>query len=252
MKTALPSAGVRIGPATGACASKVQRTVPPEESFSVEAPDACDAVPPFGVDVAVGVAVGVSVGQAGQDADGVPTDTVIGCPLMPPELTLMHAHPLFSPVYWPPLLVDGGWSTCGPPTGLLFAVHNVLGAFVMSASVVCLPLTRTPCALKLIDTPLPLTPVLVACGQAVGGGVGPEVFVGVGVGGGGPGQMLIAVRANPGDGLAVGHSPAMKKPCALKLPKHPPPPPQLAIRVPSTNIATGATTSHNFHRNIEP
>ena len=63
--------------------------------------------------------------------------------------------------------------------------------------------------------------------------------------------MFIPVSAKPGDGLAVGHSPAMNTPLLLKDPKHVLPPPQLAIVTPRTNTATGASTSHSFHRNIE-
>jgi hypothetical protein len=43
----------------------------------------------------------------------------------------------------------------------------------------------------------------------------------------------------------------MNWPLLLNDPKQVDPPPQLAIVTPSTNTATGATTSHNFHRNIE-
>lgn len=64
--------------------------------------------------------------------------------------------------------------------------------------------------------------------------------------------MLMAERAKPGEGLALGHRPTTKKPWLLKLPKHPPPPPQLAISALSTKTATGPITSHGFHRNIEP
>ncbi len=64
--------------------------------------------------------------------------------------------------------------------------------------------------------------------------------------------MLMAESENPGDGVELGQSPAMNCPLLLNPPKHPPPPLQLASVVPSTNTATGAITSHNFHRNIEP
>jgi hypothetical protein len=112
-------------------------------------------------------------------------------------------------------------------------------------------LTNTAWALKLIETPLPETAVLVAIAHAVGVAVGAPDLVGVGVGGGGPGQMLIAARAKPGEGLAVGQRPAINTPLLLKDPKQVLPLLQLATATPRTNTATGATTSHSFHRNIE-
>jgi hypothetical protein len=101
-----------------------------------------------------------------------------------------------------------------------------------------------------METPLPETAVLVAVEHAVGVAVGAFDAVGVGVGGGGPGQMFIAARANPGEGLAVGQSPAINCPLLLKDPKHVLPPPQLAIETPRTNNATGATTNHSVQRNM--
>src|SRR5579885_426706 len=130
MKFTLPSGSATIGPVTGDRASKVQRTVPPE--VCPDETSACDAAAEaFGV--AVGVAVGVRVGHGGHPAAGVVTETVTGCALIPPELTMIQAHPWFRPVYTPPSPVDGASRTGGPPAGLLFAVHSVLTALVMSA-----------------------------------------------------------------------------------------------------------------------
>ena len=134
----------------------------------------------------------------------------------------------------------------------MFEVQSVLTELVISVKVVCEPLTRTAWALKLIDTPLPVTAVLVAIGaHAVGVGVGAPDLVGVAVAGGGPWQIVIACSEKAGDGLEVGHSPAINTPLLLKDPKHVLPLPQLAIVTPRTNTATGAITSHSFQRNIK-
>ena len=248
MKFTVPSGPETIGPATGALLSNVQTNVPPEVAWLASIPAACAAAP-LGVEVAVGV--GVIVGHAGHTGAVDPTDTGTGSAVMPPELTLMQAHPSFRPVYRPPLLVEGGNKTAGELGGLLFEVQSVEGALVISAYVICWPFFNIPCALKLAVEPLVGMLAPVACAHAVGVGVGPEVFVGVTVGGGGPGQMFIPTRAKPGDGLAVGHSPGMKTPLLLNEPKQLFPPPQLAIVTARTNTATGATTSHSFHRIIE-
>src|SRR5581483_7326127 len=130
MKFALPSGPATMGPFTGDRPSNVQRTVPPKVcSDETSGGDAGAEA----LGVAVGVAVGVRVGHGGHCAAGVVTETVTGCALIPPELTLIQAHPWLRPVYRPPSPVDGASSTGGPPAGLLFAVHSVLTALVMSA-----------------------------------------------------------------------------------------------------------------------
>src|SRR5208282_3813768 len=103
MKLTLPSGPATIGPAAGAFASNVHSIVLVEELFSELALDSGAATEPLGV--AVAVAVGVRVGHAGHALTGVATPMPIGGPFIPPELTLMQAHPVRRPVYTPPFPV---------------------------------------------------------------------------------------------------------------------------------------------------
>src|SRR5215472_1786916 len=134
MKSAVPSGPQTIGPATGAFPLKVHRTV----ALGLF----CPSVLEICAEAMVGVAV--TVGHGGQEPELTPTPTVIGWDVIPLEVALIQAQPSFRPVYCPPWLLVGGCSTCVPPGGLLLEVQRVLMEFVMSAKVVCLPLTSTP------------------------------------------------------------------------------------------------------------
>jgi hypothetical protein len=97
MKLALPSGPETIGPATGAFALKVHRTV------------ALELLCPSALEICAAAAgVGVTVAHAGQEPELTPTPTVIGLDVIPLEVALIQAQPSLRPVYCPPWLLVGG------------------------------------------------------------------------------------------------------------------------------------------------
>jgi hypothetical protein len=107
-----------------------------------------------------------------------------------------------------------------------------------SSSVVFLPLTKVPCALKPMVAPAAGMVVGIAVGFGVAVGVTLGVTDGVGVGdGGAPSATIIDSSAKPG----LGDGTAPEPPLLV----------QLSSIAPNTNSATGETISHLSHHEID-